>query len=147
MRFILAPGHFPVGTRERYRERKEGGNNVKSYALAILLAMLVAAGYAFQNTGDVVVRFIIWEKTLPQGLWDILLFAAGGLLMWIVSLASLVEVRGALRRKIKDQEERIRVLEQEKQQLLDALKTPPAETAQVAAGTPEKEVPASGDMQ
>lgn len=120
---------------------------MKSYALAILLAMLVAAGYAFQNTGDVVVRFIIWEKTLPQGLWDILLFAAGGLLMWIVSLASLVEVRGALRRKIKDQEERIRVLEQEKQQLLDALKTPPAETSQVAAGTPEKEVPASGDMQ
>ena len=42
---------------------------MKSYALAILLSMLVAAGYAFQNTGDVVVRFMMWEKTLPQGLW------------------------------------------------------------------------------
>ncbi|MFA0888912.1 MAG: LapA family protein [Synergistales bacterium] len=120
---------------------------MKSYALAILLAMLVAAGYAFQNTGDVVVRFIIWEKTLPQGLWDILLFAAGGLLMWIVSLASLVEVRGALRRKIKDQEERIRALEQEKQQLLDALKTPSFELPQPAVGTMETELPSSGDVQ
>ncbi len=120
---------------------------MKSYALAILLAMLVAAGYAFQNTGDVVVRFIIWEKTLPQGLWDILLFAAGGLLMWIVSLASLVEVRGALRRKIKDQEERIRALEQEKQQLLDALKTPSVELPQPAVGTMETELPSSGDVQ
>ena len=105
---------------------------MKSYALAILLAMLVAAGYAFQNTGDVVVRFIIWEKTMPQGLWDILLFAAGGLLMWIVSLASLIEVRGALRRKAKEQEERIRSLEQEKQQLLEALKL------HNTAGTPEE---------
>lgn len=120
---------------------------MKSYALAILLAMLVAAGYAFQNTGDVVVRFIIWEKTLPQGLWDILLFAAGGLLMWIVSLASLIEVRGALRRKVKEQDERIRVLEQEKQQLLEALK--PNVTSGVQAEPMETEggIPEGGGMQ
>lgn len=110
---------------------------MKSYALAILLAMLVAAGYAFQNTGDVVVRFIFWEKTLPQGLWDILLFAAGGLLMWIVSLASLIEVRSALKRKMKEQEERIRSLEQERQQLLEALKGSPAEVPWTAEETTE----------
>lgn len=120
---------------------------MKSYALAILLAMLVAAGYAFQNTGDVVVRFIIWEKTLPQGLWEILLFAAGGLLMWIVSLASLIEIRGALRRKVKDQEERIRSLEQEKQQLLDALKSNPAAGVQEEPMTAEGESPSGGGMQ
>jgi len=114
---------------------------VKSYALAILLAMLVAAGYAFQNTGDVVVRFLFWEKNLPQGLWDILLFAAGGLLMWIVSLASLIEVRSALRRKMKEQEERIRVLEQEKQQLLEAIKGSPAEPPQEQEDAPAPESP------
>jgi putative membrane protein len=112
---------------------------VKSYALAILLAMLVAAGYAFQNTGDVVVRFIFWEKTLPQGLWDILLFAAGGLLMWIVSLASLIEVRSALRRKIKEQEERIRSLEQERQQLLEALQGSQAAANRAVEETPGPE--------
>jgi len=120
---------------------------VKSYALAILLAMLVAAGYAFQNTGDVVVRFIIWEKTLPQGLWDILLFAAGGLLMWIVSLASLIEVRGALRRKVKEQDERIRVLEQEKQQLLEAFKPNVASGVQSEPTEAEGEIPEGGAMQ
>mgnify|MGYP001769832797 FL=1 len=120
---------------------------MKSYALAILLSMLVAAGYAFQNTGDVVVRFMMWEKTLPQGLWDILLFAAGGLLMWIVSLASLVEIRGALQRKIKDQEERIRLLEQEKQQLIEALKKNPANEAHVPQGNQEPTSPGIGDKQ
>lgn len=120
---------------------------MKSYALAILLAMLVAAGYAFQNTGDVVVRFIIWEKTLPQGLWDILLFAAGGLLMWIVSLASLIEVRGALRRKVKEQDERIRSLEQEKQQLLEAMKMHSANEAQPGPMALEDGIPAGGDVQ
>lgn len=109
--------------------------------------MLVAAGYAFQNTGDVVVRFMMWEKTLPQGLWDILLFAAGGLLMWIVSLASLVEIRGALQRKIKDQEERIRLLEQEKQQLIEALKKNPANEAPVTQGAQEPTSPGIGDKQ
>lgn len=120
---------------------------MKSYALAILLAMLVAAGYAFQNTGDVVVRFIIWEKTLPQGLWDILLFAAGGLLMWIVSLASLIEVRGALRRKVKEQDERIKALEQERQQLLEALKGNVASGVQAEPMTPEGGIPEGGAMQ
>jgi len=120
---------------------------VKSYALAILLAMLVAAGYAFQNTGDVVVRFIIWEKTLPQGLWDILLFAAGGLLMWIVSLASLIEIRGALRRKLKEQDERIRVLEQEKQQLLEAFKPNVASGIQSEPVEAEGGIPEGGAMQ
>jgi uncharacterized integral membrane protein len=120
---------------------------VKSYALAILLAMLVAAGYAFQNTGDVVVRFIIWEKTLPQGLWDILLFAAGGLLMWIVSLASLIEVRGALRRKVKEQDERIRALEQEKQQLLEAIKPNVASGVQAEPMEMEGGIPEGGGMQ
>ena len=120
---------------------------MKSYALAILLAMLVAAGYAFQNTGDVVVRFLFWEKNLPQGLWDILLFAAGGLLMWIVSLASLIEVRSALRRKMKEQEERIRVLEQEKQQLLEAIKGSPAEPPQEQEDAPAPESPTSRGQQ
>ena len=120
---------------------------MKSYALAILLAMLVAAGYAFQNTGDVVVRFIIWEKTLPQGLWDILLFAAGGLLMWIVSLASLIEVRGALRRKVKEQDERIRALEQEKQQLLEAIKPNVASGVQAEPMEMEGGIPEGGAMQ
>jgi len=120
---------------------------LKSYALAILLSMLVAAGYAFQNTGDVVVRFLMWEKTLPQGLWDILLFAAGGLLMWIVSLASLVEIRGALQRKIKEQEERVRSLEQEKQQLIEALKKNPVNEPPVTQSAQETTSPGSGDKQ
>ncbi len=79
---------------------------MKSYALAIAIAMLVAAGYAFQNTGDVTVRFLIWERQIPQGIWEILLFAAGGILMWFVSLVALLEVRSGLKREIRDLQKR-----------------------------------------
>ncbi len=94
---------------------------MKSYALAIAVAMLVAAGYAFQNTGDVTVRFLIWERQIPQGIWEVLLFAAGGILMWFVSLIALLEVRGGLKREIRDLQKRNEALSEERTALLTAL--------------------------
>lgn len=94
---------------------------MKSYALAIAVAMLVAAGYAFQNTGDVTVRFLIWERQIPQGVWEVLLFAAGGILMWFVSLFALLEVRGGLKREIRDLQKRNEALSEERAALLTAL--------------------------
>ncbi|WP_029165996.1 LapA family protein [Aminiphilus circumscriptus] len=94
---------------------------MKSYALAIAIAMLVAAGYAFQNTGDVTVRFLIWERQIPQGIWEILLFAAGGILMWFVSLVALLEVRSGLKREIRDLQKRNEALSEERTALLTAL--------------------------
>ncbi|HAA47681.1 MAG TPA: DUF1049 domain-containing protein, partial [Synergistaceae bacterium] len=38
---------------------------MKSYALAVALAMLLAAVYAFQNAGEIIVRFLVWERTIP----------------------------------------------------------------------------------
>lgn len=46
---------------------------MRSYALAIAVAMLVAALYAFQNPQEVVVKFFSWERELPQGIWEVLL--------------------------------------------------------------------------
>lgn len=40
---------------------------MKSYTLAVALAMLLSALYAFQNPGDVTVRFLLYERTVPQG--------------------------------------------------------------------------------
>ncbi len=95
---------------------------MKSYALAIALAMLVAAVYAFQNTGEVLVRFFIWELSFPQGIWEVMLFAAGGVLMWLVSLFALLESRSKYMRQAKEKEARIRDLESEKSTLVEALR-------------------------
>ncbi len=95
---------------------------MKSYALAIALAMLLAAVYAFQNTGEVLVRFLMWEVSLPQGIWEVMLFAAGGVLMWMVSLFAMVESRSKYTRQIKEKESRVRELENERSSLMDAIR-------------------------
>jgi len=98
------------------------GEEMKSYALAIALAMLVAAVYAFQNTGEVLVRFLIWELSFPQGIWEVMLFAAGGVLMWLVSLFASMESRSKYLRQAKEKEARIKDLENEKSTLVEALR-------------------------
>ena len=95
---------------------------MKSYALAIAMAMLVAAVYAFQNTGEVLVRFLIWELSFPQGIWEVMLFAAGGVLMWLVSLFASMESRSKYVRQVKEKEARIKDLEGEKSTLVEALR-------------------------
>lgn len=94
---------------------------MRSYALAIAVAMLVAALYAFQNPQEVVVKFFNWERALPQGIWEVLLFAAGGVLMWLVSLFALLETRAKLIKQIKEKDKKIKDLETEKNSLIKAI--------------------------
>ena len=94
---------------------------MKSYTLAVALAMLLSALYAFQNPGDVTVRFLLYDRTVPQGLWEVLLFSSGAVLMWVFSLAALLEVRKKYRGQIKALEKRAEGLEEERKSLLAAL--------------------------
>lgn len=94
---------------------------MRSYALAIAVAMLVSALYAFQNTQEILVKFFSWERTLPQGVWEVLIFAAGGVLMWLVSLFALMESRAKLVKQLKEKDKRIKELETEKESLIRAI--------------------------
>ena len=96
---------------------------MKSYALAMAVAMLAAAGYVFQNPGDVTVRVLLWERQMPQGVWEVLLFALGALLMWIVSLLALMEEVTPLRRKIAALEGAHRETKEEKDRLWGILES------------------------
>ncbi len=95
---------------------------MKSYALAIAVSMLLAAVFAFQNTADVMVKFLLWEVALPQGIWEVMLFAAGGVLMWMVSLFALMEGRSRYTRQIREKEKRIKELEEERASLMGAFR-------------------------
>jgi len=94
---------------------------MKSYVLALALGMLLAAFYAVQNSGMVVVKFLMWQWSLHQGIWEVLVFAAGAVLMWITSFAAHVESRNKYRNDIKELKKRIADLEEEKRSLLEAL--------------------------
>ncbi|MEA3508230.1 MAG: LapA family protein [Synergistota bacterium] len=96
---------------------------MKSYALAVAMAMLFAAVYAFQNTGEILVKFLVWERSMPQGLWEVLLFAAGGVLMWLVSFFAMMENRGKYSKQLKEKDKRIKELDSERASLMSALKS------------------------
>jgi uncharacterized integral membrane protein len=95
---------------------------MKSYALAVAVAMLVAAVYAFQNTTEILVQFVIWKIAVPQGIWEVMLFAAGGVLMWLVSIFAMMESRSGYSKKIKEKEARLKELEEERASLMGALR-------------------------
>jgi uncharacterized integral membrane protein len=85
---------------------------MRSYGLGIAFTMLVAALYAFQNKGEIIVRFLTWERALPQGVWEIALLALGCVAMWLISLSAMVETRNRNAGIIKDQKDRIAELEE-----------------------------------
>jgi putative membrane protein len=117
---------------------------MKSYILAIAFAMFISALYAFQNVGDVSVRFLIFEKVFPQGVWEVLLFCSGAILMWIFSIFSQMESRGKYKKLLKEKDEKIAVAEKEKSALLESISASKqygrVEEPAVAA-TPEQEAP------
>ena len=85
---------------------------MRSYGLGIAFTMLVAALYAFQNKGEIIVRFLTWERALPQGVWEIALLALGCVAMWLISLSAILETRNRNAGIIKDQKDRIAELEE-----------------------------------
>lgn len=96
---------------------------MRSYGLGISFTMLLAALYAFQNKGEVVVRFLTWERVLPQGVWEIALFALGCVVMWIISLSAIVENRNRFTGIVKDQKTRLTELEEDLSVLRDERKS------------------------
>lgn len=115
-----------------------GGVSLKSYILAIVLTMFLSALFAFQNIGDVTVRFLFFEWTLPQGVWEVVLFSSGAAIMWFFSLFSVFEVRSKLKKELKSKDEKIASLEQEKKSILESLTV----KAQAAPETEHESKPA-----
>ncbi|MDO5115937.1 MAG: LapA family protein [Synergistaceae bacterium] len=115
---------------------------MRSYILAIVVTMFLSALFAFQNIGEVTVRFLMFEWTLPQGVWEVVLFSSGAAIMWFFSLFSVFEVRSKLKKALKEKDEKIAALEQEKKAILASLTVKPHETPEAAkqsAGASEAE--------
>ncbi len=116
---------------------------MKSYILAITLTMFLSALFAFQNIGDVTVRFLVFEWTFPQGVWEVLVFCAGSALMWIFSIFSLFEVRGKYKRELKIKDDKILSLESEKKMIIESMAASKVAAENSGQVTTEKNVSAN----
>lgn len=94
---------------------------MKSYVLAVVVTMFLSALFAFQNIGDVTVRFLIFEWTLPQGVWEVLLFCSGAALMWIFSIFSMFEQRGKYKKQLREKDDLIKAAEADKKTILESM--------------------------
>lgn len=113
-----------------------------SYILAIAFSILLSAVYAFQNAADISVKFLMFERSFPQGVWEALLFSAGVLLMWVFSILASLEGRAKYKSMIKERDQKIAGLEDEKKSLLSAFNnlTPAlAHSQESAPEPPEKD--------
>ncbi|MDR1916498.1 MAG: LapA family protein [Synergistaceae bacterium] len=95
---------------------------MRSYILAIAVATLLAAIYAFQNTAEISVRFFMFEMNFPQGVWEAILFSCGAVLMWFFSILASFEMYSKSRKITMDLNKRIEDLEEEKKSLMEVLR-------------------------
>lgn len=113
---------------------------MQSYLLSIAIVALVSALYAFQNSADITVRFLFFERSVAQGVWDVILFAGGAALMWIFSVIASFEIRSVYRKKLKEKDKKIEELETEKKTWVHALAQMP-QAQQTAPPEEPKEEP------
>jgi uncharacterized integral membrane protein len=91
---------------------------MKSYLLGILVTMIISAVYAISNTEQITVNFLMLNTALPQGIWEIILFSLGALLMWLFSVGASIEMYSSNRKAAKEMKAKIAELEDEKKSLL-----------------------------
>ncbi|NLX84675.1 MAG: LapA family protein [Synergistaceae bacterium] len=113
---------------------------MRSYILAITVTMFLSALFAFQNIGDVTVRFLIFEWVLPQGVWEVVVFCSGAAIMWIFSIFSMFEVRSKYKKELKVKEERIVTIENEKKTILESVAAARNIVHPVADAYPQKDL-------
>ncbi|MDR3254767.1 MAG: LapA family protein [Synergistaceae bacterium] len=92
-----------------------------SHVIAVAFAILFAALYSYENAGDIFVKFLMFERQFPQGVWEAMLFSVGALIMWLFSLFSSLEIRSKYKSAVKERDKRIASLEDEKKSLIEAL--------------------------
>lgn len=91
---------------------------MKSTMLAIVVTMVISALYSFQNIGNITVKFLLFEWTFPQGVWEITLFCAGNVLMWFFSLLANRETKNRYKKQINELNEKLQLMERDKQDLI-----------------------------
>ena len=120
---------------------------MKSYFLAVTITMFLSALFAFQNIGDVTVRFLTFEWTFPQGLWEVLIFCTGAAIMWIFSIFALFEVRGKYKQQLKQKDEKIAAIEGEKKTILESIAAAKSASPATAETEPAAEAACRCDLQ
>ncbi|MDR1965866.1 MAG: lipopolysaccharide assembly protein LapA domain-containing protein [Synergistaceae bacterium] len=94
---------------------------MKSYLLGIIVVMVMSMAYAVQNDAEITVRFFVFQKSFPQGLWEGVLFSASAVIMWFFSVFASIELYSANKKKTKELSKRIEDLESEKKTIFAAL--------------------------
>jgi len=94
---------------------------MKSYFLGLVVAVALSAIYVTYNTAEVTINYLGFQASFNQGIWDVFVFGAGVIIMWVLSICASIEIYTANKKQTRELNKKIEDLENEKKSLLSAL--------------------------
>jgi uncharacterized integral membrane protein len=90
------------------------------FITVLLIILILSLVFVLQNSTTIVsLKFFGWSfPTASIGLLTIIVFFAGFIVMWLISLMFYISSSASYRRKIKERDQTIKKLQQEKESLL-----------------------------
>lgn len=112
---------------------------MKSTMLAIVITMVISALYSFQNIDTITVNFLFFSKSFPQGVWEVVLFCAGTIMMWLFSLLAGLETRYKHQKQINELNKKIQLLEENNREMIASISVAKAAQDAEPKGSENKE--------
>ncbi len=93
------------------------------FIIVLLLILIASLVFVLQNNALVSLKFFTWEFSTSMGLLTIVVFFAGFIVMWLISVMFYINAATRHRREVKERDSIIRKLEEEKSKIKDEYET------------------------
>ena len=93
------------------------------FIIVLLLILVASLVFVLQNNTPVSLKFFTWEFSTSMGLLTIVVFFAGFIVMWLISVMFYINAATRRRREVKERDSIIKKLEEEKSKIKEEYET------------------------
>jgi len=93
------------------------------FIIVLLLILIASLVFVLQNNALVSLKFFTWEFSTSMGLLTIVVFFAGFIVMWLISVMFYINAATRRRREVKERDSIIKKLEEEKSKIKEEYET------------------------
>ncbi|MEA3314078.1 MAG: LapA family protein [Caldisericota bacterium] len=93
------------------------------FIIVLLLILIASLVFVLQNNALVSLKFFTWEFSTSMGLLTIVVFFAGFIVMWLISVMFYINAATRHRRGVKERDGIIKRLEEEKSKIKEEYET------------------------
>jgi len=93
------------------------------FIIVLLLILIASLVFVLQNNALVSLKFFTWEFSTSMGLLTIVVFFAGFIVMWLISVMFYINAATRRRREVKERDSIIKKLEEERSKIKEEYET------------------------